>query len=132
MGKINPELAAKHWLRMSEEDMVTAKAMLKAHRYTWCAFVCQQAIEKYLKAGYVRKVKKIPPYIHKLERLCQVLKIEPSGQILNEIIKIDKYYIAARYPSYKKSINISTYRTAASIFKNTAEIVKWLSKELKL
>ena len=51
MENINPELVYKYWLEMSKEDLISAEAMLKAHRYTWCAFICQQALEKCLKAG---------------------------------------------------------------------------------
>ena len=132
MKKGSAELVVKYWLDISKEDLIAAEAMLKAHRYTWCAFICQQALEKCLKAGYVKMKKTIPPYIHKLERLCQVLKIELPWEILKEIIKIDKYYIVARYPAYKKMVNISNYKIAKKIFQDTKEIYKWLLKELKL
>jgi len=132
MENINPELVYKYWLEMSKEDLISAEAMLKAHRYTWCAFICQQALEKCLKAGYVKREKTVPPYIYKLERLCQILKLEPSKQIISKIIKIDKYYIITRYPVYKKAMNISSYKIAAGIISDTMEIYRWLLKKLSL
>lgn len=51
------------------------------------------------------KREEIPPYIHKLERLCQILKLKLPDEILK-----DKYYIVARYPAYKRMINISKYQ----------------------
>ncbi|MBU0569124.1 HEPN domain-containing protein, partial [bacterium] len=91
----NPELVVKEWLKRAEEDIKSAKIMLETNHYTWSAFICQQALEKCLKAGYVKKRNEIPPYIHKLERLCEILDIEPPEEILEDIIRIDKYYIVA-------------------------------------
>lgn len=126
------ELLSEHWLDKSKEDLESARIMLEAHRYTWCAFICQQALEKCLKAGYVKKEKKIPPYIHKLERLCQILKLVPPKEILEVIIRIDKYYLVIRYPIYKESVNITDYKTAQGIFQQTRKVYRWLIKELVL
>ncbi|MFH1653620.1 MAG: HEPN domain-containing protein [Pseudomonadota bacterium] len=106
--------------------------MLDAGRYTWCAFICQQALEKCLKAGYVTKFKKIPPYTHKLELLCQYLELNPPERIMDIIIKVDKYYIATRYPSYKKSVNITNKSIAVDIYKQVREVFEWLVRMLEL
>ena len=132
MKRKKPELVIKYWLEKSKDDLESAKAMLDARRFNWCAFICQQALEKCLKAGYIKRNNKIPPYIHKLERLCQILNLEPPAKILKNIIRIDKYYLAARYPAYKEGINILEYKIAEQIFKETREIYKWLLKELRL
>ena len=128
----DPELRVKSWLEKHKEDLKAAKAMLDARRYLWCAFICQQAIEKYLKAGYVKKFRRIPPYVHKLERLCVELKIEVPKELLKAIIDIDKYYISTRYPAYKESVSIKSLKTAERIYNKTKEILKWLKEELKL
>jgi len=130
-NKINPELVSKVWFEKSKEDLKSAKVMLEAHRFTWCAFICQQAIEKYLKGVYVSKYKKIPPYIHKLERLCEELKITLPQDLFRVIVDIDKYYISARYPSYKEVVAIKDYKTAENIYNKTKEIIKWLKEEIK-
>jgi len=128
----DPERRVKSWLEKHKEDLKAAKAMLDARRYLWCAFICQQAIEKYLKAGYVKKYHRIPPYIHKLERLCEELELSVPEDILKAMIDIDKYYVSARYPEYKESLGIRSFRKAESIFTNTKEILKWLKGELQL
>jgi len=127
----NIEKTIKFWLDKAKEDLTSARVMLEAHRYTWCAFICQQALEKCLKAGYVKKKEQIPPYIHKLERLCQLLELEPPKNLLENIIKIDKYYIATRYPTYKKAVDISTYKKTEEIYSQTKEIYTWLLKQFK-
>ncbi|OGC10343.1 hypothetical protein A3J90_03800 [candidate division WOR-1 bacterium RIFOXYC2_FULL_37_10] len=126
----NPELVVRHWLEQSKEDLLSAKALLNAHRYTWCAFICQQTLEKCLKAIYVKEKKSIPPYIHKLERLCQILEIDLPNDLLESLIEIDKYYIASRYPSYVEKLNIKKLDQAKKLFSKTEEIYQWLIKKL--
>ena len=126
------EKQVKYWLMHAKEDLKSAKIMLESKRYSWCAFICQQALEKLLKAGYVAKYERIPPYIHKLERLLQILKLAPPTQILNTIILVDKYYIVARYPVYKASVEIKNKRTAEDIYTMTRRAFRWLAKELQL
>ncbi len=130
-NEINQELVAKHWFDKSKEDLKSAKVMLEAHRFTWCAFICQQAIEKYLKGIYVERYKKIPPYIHKLERLCEELRLTLPSDLLKTAVDIDKYYISARYPSYKETVSIKDIKTAENIYNKTKEILKWLKEEIR-
>jgi len=132
MNKSSPEKASKFWLEKSVEDLDTAKALLDAGQYNWCAFICQQSLEKVLKAGYVKKFKKIPPYIHKLERLTDILRLEPPEEILASIIEIDKYYLATRYPSYKAAVNITDKAEAKEIYHKTEEAYEWLKQVLEL
>lgn len=132
MSKHEPELAVKYWLEKSAEDLATAKSLLETGHFTWCAFICQQALEKCLKAGYVLKENKIPPFIHKLERLCSILELNPPENILNSIIEIDKYYITTRYPTYKEAVNISSKKEAKKIYQKTEEAYQWLKQALKL
>ena|SRR3989338_4500677 len=95
----HPEKEVKVWLSKVEEDYGTAKDLLKSGRYTWCAFACQQFLEKYLKAAYVKKHEKVPPYTHSLLRLCKELKLDIPEALLGTTTLIDKYYLAARYPA---------------------------------
>jgi HEPN domain-containing protein len=111
----DPELRVKSWLEKHKEDLKAAKAMLEARRYLWCAFICQQAIEKYLKAGYVNRYHRIPPYVHKLERLSEELKLSVPEDLLKAMVDIDKYYVSARYPAYKESVSIKHFKKAESI-----------------
>jgi len=131
-NKINPELVAKLWFDKSKEDLKSAKAMLDARRFTWCAFICQQAIEKYLKGVYVEKFSRIPPYIHRIERLCRELGLDIPEKYLDWIVRIDKYYIATRYPAYKEAVSIKKYKQAEEIYNKTKEILKWLKKATKI
>ncbi len=129
--RTNPEKVAKLWFDKSKEDLKSAKAMLEARRYSWCAFICQQAIEKYLKGAYVEKFNQVPPYIHRIERLCKELGLDIPEKHFDWIVRIDKYYIATRYPAYKEAISIKKYSQAEEIYNKTREILKWLKETIK-
>lgn len=100
MTQLNPEKSIKSWLEKFDEDFLAAKELLKSGRYTWCAFACQQAVEKYLKAAYVKK--------------------------------FSEYYLTARYPSYKESVNIQNKKEARAFFKKAEDAIQWLQKHLNV
>jgi HEPN domain-containing protein len=72
----------KNWESLAEYDIVSAKVMLEAGRYLYVAFMCQQSVEKMLKACFVNEKKKTPPYTHNLIRIAEELsffkKITPA------------------------------------------------------
>lgn len=39
-----------YWLDIADYDLGTAKAMMDANRYLYVIFMCQQAVEKIIKA----------------------------------------------------------------------------------
>ena len=61
----------EYWLRLTEYDLETAKAMQQTGRYLYVGFMCQQVIEKALKAG-VAKIGEFPPKTHDLPRLARL------------------------------------------------------------
>lgn len=127
-----PEKQVEAWLEKVEEDYLTAKELFKSNRYTWCAFACQQFLEKYLKAAYVKRFERVAPYTHSLLRLCKELSLNPSDSLLESLTLIDKYYLAARYPAYKESLNIQNKKTAEDFFAKAEEVFQWLKKELNV
>jgi HEPN domain-containing protein len=59
----------KKWIEISDYDFKTARAMFKSRRYLYVAFMCQQSVEKIIKAKIVLDEDQFPPKIHKLETL---------------------------------------------------------------
>lgn len=128
----NPEKSVAAWVERMEEDYRTAQDLLHSGRYTWCAFACQQCLEKYLKAAYVKQFAKVPPYTHSLLRLCKELALVPSEAMLETIARIDKYYLTARYPAYKESVNISSRTVAEEFFQKADEVLQWFKQQQPL
>lgn len=63
----------KEWVEISEYDLQTAEAMLHTQRYLYVAFMCQQAIEKILKALYIQKKNELPLRTHNLLYFIDIL-----------------------------------------------------------
>lgn len=105
--------------------------MLKAGRYLYVAFLCQQAIEKILKANYVKKYDETPPYTHNLVRLTSSLGI---GDILGEdklclIELVNSYYIESRYTEEIDEMSqIMNAENAKEMFGKTKDLFSWLKK----
>ncbi len=121
---------------MANYDLETAKAMLKTKRYLYVGFMCNQVIEKILKAYFV-KIKKVqPPYTHKLRRLAEECNLYKNEMNENQKLFLDKLAplnIEARYPSEKQRMfeMINNEKLCSSILKETEEFVKWIEKKLE-
>ncbi len=123
----------KNWLERVDYDLQTADAMLNTGRYIYAVFMCQQAIEKAMKAFINNTGDEVLP-IHNLRRLA-----ENSGLIteLNEeqLIKLDylsQYYINARYKEDIAELSRGiTKEFSADIIIFAKEMIKWVIQKMK-
>ena len=123
----------QNWLSLAEYDLATAKAMLQTERYLHVAFMCQQAIEKVLKACYVRRRASTPPYTHNLLRLIKELTFEGEmgDEMMEAIEDLNSYYIESRYTEDIEELTSQlTEAKATSILESTEGIFQWLNARL--
>ncbi len=122
-----------HWVERSQYDLDTAKIMLDTGRYLYVAYMCQQTIEKILKAIIAHQDKENYP-IHNLNRLAEIADIrkELTPEQFNFLAELTPYHIEARYGDYKESLSeIIDEKKAEQVYKKTREIYKWLYQNLK-
>lgn len=125
--------AVKLWFEQSCYDFETAKAMFKTKRYLYVAFMCQQAIEKRLKACLQSKTGKLPPYTHNLMTLANLLAMRLTDENMDLLDLLSRYYINTRYPLEKQSLAMSLNADLCNnLLKLTEGFLKWLKKELKI
>lgn len=86
----------QNWIERIEYDLQTAAAMLKARRYIYVVFMCQQAIEKCLKAVAAAQGREVVP-IHNLRRLAELAGITVDPEKLIKLDFLSEYYINSRY-----------------------------------
>ncbi len=125
---------SKKWVERSEYDMETAKAMLKAKRYLYVGFMCQQSLEKLLKAIIVQQGKEILQ-IHNLVRLAEISGIYPSmnTEYQDFLANLTPFAIKARYGDYRENLlEIIDKKGAQAYLSKTEEVFKWLREKLKL
>lgn len=92
------ESSIQEWIQMSEYDLKTAEAMLETGRYLYVAFMCQQVIEKILKAIYCQKKNELPPRTHNLLYLADVLELNITDSVKTLLSMLNQFYLETRYP----------------------------------
>lgn len=122
----------KHWLAQGKEDLEAARVMFRSGRWKYTIFMCQQSVEKYLKAVFLKNEGEFPPRIHNLFRLAEKIDKELfTEKHLEFFSELSLYYIQSRYPEdIDKMQEINKKSRAAEILKKTEEVIKWVKKTL--
>lgn len=133
---MNNEEKYNYWEDIAIYDLETAEAMLISGRYLYVVFMCQQAIEKFVKGLFVLYKGEEPPKIHNIWNIFdRIFDIDKFGE--NEKQDAEKYfsffdellayYISERYPSYKQKLSQSiTKEKATEVLIKTKEVFSWL------
>ena len=123
----------KSWLDASRYDLETARAMLKSRRYLYVLFMCQQSLEKLLKAFVTARKGEFPPRIHNLVRLGEVAALEFSDDERKLLERLSLYYLQSRYPPEIQALARRTSRAMASgCFEETEILWKRLRRQVTL
>ena len=119
------------WIQRAEYDLQTAKIMLNAGRYLYVAFMCQQAIEKILKAIYIQQKKEFAPRTHNLSYLVDSLELKISQADEDFLLKLTQYYIESRYPEEREKLSqILTQKQSQIYIQRTKEVFRCLREML--
>ena len=123
----------KKWIEISDYDFETGRAMFKSRRYLYVAFMCQQAVEKIIKALIVLNQDEYPPKIHKVESLALKANL---GDELNEeqkdfLSELSFFYLNNRYPDFKTELNkLISKKKAQELLDKTENFLKWVKSKL--
>jgi len=118
----------KRWMEMSKDDLESARANFKIKKYYVCAFLCQQAVEKALKALLIKKYKKLIK-THDLVLLGR--KTGLSDFLIEKCKLLSRVSIETRY-GFLDIIPSKKFNRQNSLkYLNIAkEIVKWVEKRI--
>lgn len=123
----------QYWIDLADYDLDTAKAMRQTQRFLYVGFMCHQAIEKILKAYYVKVLSEHPPRSHNLTLLAEKSGIiqEFSDNQKDILLTLEPLNIEARYPSQKERLLKSlTPDRSERILKETEELKQWIEAKL--
>ncbi len=98
------EQLIKAWVRSAKEDLETAKGLVSLKRYMGALFFCHLALEKVLKAAYVKANDRYPPPTHKLAKLAKEAKVEVSEEQVDYLNEITTFNVEARYDIFKERL----------------------------
>lgn len=121
------------WLDRSQYDWETAKAMLEARRYIYVAFMCQQAIEKRLKA-YIENSGTTPSPIHNLINLSKAMDVYDAmpDEIKSFLQELTAYYLDSRYKEDLAKLSTFMNRERSEVYlQKTEEVLQWLIQKMK-
>lgn len=120
------------WIKLSDYDLETARAMQSSGRYLYVLFCCQQAVEKRLKAVVINTTEEFPPKTHDLIRLIELAKIGLTVKQELFLRKLTTYYIETRYPEEVKDLSKKVTKVLASVYlKDSEEVIKCVDQLLK-
>lgn len=121
------------WLERVVYDLETARAMLKTGRYLYVVFMCQQAVEKALKAILSLQEKEVKP-IHNLSKLAALAELlsefdEEQSVFIDDL---SAYYLNARYKETISDLSKNIDKQAARAYLHkTKDLIAWLTQKMK-
>lgn len=113
----------EQWMNQAQRDILSAQHCFESKDYYLCAFVCQQAVEKSLKAFWIEHDLGLLK-THDLTLLAR--KMNAPLEILKKCALLGNFYTATRYPDTQgSSINKEMAIEALAAAK---EVLQWSQK----
>ena len=122
------ERQIEYWRVGSLEDMEVAGELMEKRRFRHGLFFAHLALEKMLKAHVTRQTEEIPPRIHNLSRLAEIVGLSLPDERKIFLRDFEVYQIESRYPDSLKG-RISAETAHADMLK-AEEMLKWLKAKL--
>lgn len=120
------------WVEEASEALRVAWHLFEKEDYSYALFFGHLAVEKLLKAVYVAKKGEQSPYIHNLERLAEISDIKLTGEMKENLIRITRFNLAARYPDEKRTFRKKcTEEFTKKELANIEEVYKWVKSMLQ-
>ena len=115
----------KNWIEQSKRDLDTAKYNFEGGKYEFAVFLCQQSIEKALKALSIKKTGKFRK-IHDIVLLGKELNLPEN--LINYCKEVAPAYTYTRYPDVTHVTNLKDI--SKKFIKYAEENLKWVEKQL--
>ena len=117
---------AERLFLQARRDLANARKIIGIQGYEVTAFLCHQAVEKYLKGAWIQKKRARPPATHYLRELGQGLRI--PNRLLRHLAFLNPDYTVTRYPDAANGVPYELYdeATARAKVKAAEEIARWV------
>ena len=130
-SQLDIEKIVKHWVETSDSDFKTMYILFNSKTYHWALFLGHIAIEKLLKAYYVKINHDHAPLTHNLYRLAELGGIEISEECAEWLFMITTFNINARYDDYKEEFYaMCTLDFAKEWIEKIENLQQWIKRML--
>lgn len=120
------------WYNQSNEDLNTSIKMYESGIFDWSLFVAHLALEKLLKAAWIKQNNNPnPPKIHNLVKLANSSNIKLTKEREKLYLIINNFQLEARYQSYKDNFKkITTKEFTDNYIKLINKKYLWIKSQL--
>lgn len=129
--KFDVRKTIEYWKTSAKYDIETAEAIFEKQRYPYALFMGHLALEKMLKALFVRDRRTHAPRTHSLPILACRLKTHIPDDMIKRFAEYMRFCFEARYPGYNMEFyQMCTNQYTQVKLDNIKEDFKWLMKQL--
>jgi HEPN domain-containing protein len=120
----------KMWFEQAEDDFMSAKIIFDGEAYYVAVFLCHQAVEKGLKALYLKLNEGRIPRVHSLISLGQ--QVGAPEKFHGYLRDLTPQYITTRYPDVASDLPKNLYDRSSALkwINKTETFFKWLRKQI--
>lgn len=120
----------RNLIEQAEKDSEVAKKNFNIEEYYISAFLCQQAIEKILKAYFIIKKGKSAGATHQLIYLAKETKV--PKEFYDFLGSLTPEFITTRYPDVAGDAPYKLYhKEKVEIYLNkSSELIKWIKNQI--
>lgn len=125
MGNNKDKKVIERWQRQACEDLKTSKILLREGRFLESAFFSQQAVEKALKALYIKEKGELIR-VHETSFLAKKLNL--PEKLAGYCEDLDPLYVESRYPDVGER-DVSE-KEARELLEKAEEVLEWVKKRI--
>jgi HEPN domain-containing protein len=130
-GQMTKEDHIKYWIELSDDNFKSMLNMFKSKEYMWSLFVGHLALEKLLKAYYVKVKDKKIPFIHDLYKLALKCELGLNESQKDSLQYITLFNVQTRYEDYKRDFyKKCTKEFAEKNMERIKELRNWLKEKI--
>lgn len=118
------------WWKQANRDLLTAKNCIGSGDYYAGVFFSEQAIEKGLKALYIKLFNDTPPRIHYIDKLASL--VNAPLDIMDASYELSEDYMLSRYPDVSDELPFELYNENMAKIKlvRSEEILSWVRTQI--
>lgn len=126
------EKTINYWLTSADYDFDVSKSLFEKKKYHYSLFFGHLALEKILKAIFVKKKSSHAPITHSLPYLVEKSGLEIDNEKLEKLAEFMEFYIEGRYPTDMEAVfkKYDKHFTEEKL-KEVKEMYEWLKKKLR-